>query len=418
MKIFDIREFGAIGDGKTMNTAAIQAAIDACAEAGGGRVLLSEGTYLTASIVLKSFVDFHIEATAVLLGSPNCEDYPHWKTKHMDDTLLPRRRASALIFAEECENVSITGLGAIDANGEAFVEIAPNPTQWKKYQRIHDNTPPRVVFFAGCRNLRLEDITIRNTPGGWAVFLHDCDDAAVTRIHIKANLEYPNNDGLHINCSRDITVSDCNITASDDALIVRANSSSLPENKVSERIAITNCNLISHCGAIRLGWLNDGIIRNCTFSDLTVTDSRNVVLVTLPWRGPDRIPDEGREESHIENISFDNIIADRLHSHPIRIKIDDHENTRVKKGVIRSIFFRGVHCRGAEWPSIEGRSDFPVENLSFSHCSFEKVPYDSSFGPLRFLPEECRVCEPCGKELFSHVKNLMLDETTFSDNFA
>ena len=128
MKTFDIREFGAIGDGTTLNTEAIQKAIDTCAEV-GGRVLISEGTYMTGSIVLKSNVDLHIERTATLLGSPDCNDYPEFEKKHVCVEKLPRSRGAALIYAEECENISITGMGKIDANGYSFVEEC-EPYHW------------------------------------------------------------------------------------------------------------------------------------------------------------------------------------------------------------------------------------------------------------------------------------------------
>ena len=87
--VFDVRDFGAKGDGVTLNTVAIQKAIDACAEQGGGRVLVENGTYMTGTVILYSNVNLHIEANAVLLGSPDCADYPERETKHVESKLLP-----------------------------------------------------------------------------------------------------------------------------------------------------------------------------------------------------------------------------------------------------------------------------------------------------------------------------------------
>ena len=415
--IFDVRDYGAVGDGKTFDTQAIQRCVDACAAAGGGRVLLENGVFLTGTLILKSYIDFHISANATLLGSPNCEDYPPLLgLKHIDAEKCPRKRASCLLFAEEAEGLSVSGLGQIDGNGQHFVKLRTDGNSWKRYERINAETPPRVVFLCGCRHCRLENISIVNQPSGWAYWIHDCDDIAMNALTVKASLEYPNNDGIHINSSRDITVTNCNITASDDALIVRANNVTLPENKVCERVAVTNCNLISHCGGIRIGWINDGTVRNCTFSDLTITDSRNGVLITMPWRGPDRIPDEGREESVIENITFDNLVMDRIHDHPVRIKIDDREGTRVRCKRVSRLFFRGIKCRGLQFPSLEGSRRCKLEDIYFNDCIFEKEDRSAEYGELVFDPAQFTCKEIHGECFMAKVHNLYLENTRFIDS--
>ena len=148
--VFNIKDFGAVADGKTLNTAAIQKAIDACFANGGGQVLVEGGVYMFGTIVLHSNIELHIDATATLLGSPRCEDYPERdNVRHVDTKKLPRWRNACYIYAEESENISITGMGKIDCNGKSFVEPRENPTHWL-FKRIDAPTPPRVVFFAGC----------------------------------------------------------------------------------------------------------------------------------------------------------------------------------------------------------------------------------------------------------------------------
>lgn len=417
MLTFDVRDYGAVGDGETMNTQAIQSAIDACAEAGGGRVVLENGVYLTCPIRLRSYVELHLEANATLLGSPNCEDYHKWDDlKILNQENLPRGSAACLVFAEACHHIALTGRGTIDANGEHFVKLVPEETrnQWKPYERINTSTPPRVVFFACCQKVLVEDVTLTNAPGGWAYFIHDCDDVRMTRLTVDTDLRYPNNDGIHINCSRDVNVSDCNIVSSDDALIVRANSYSLPENKVCERITISNCNLTSHCGGIRLGWIKDGTIRDCSFSNLVMTLCRNGVLMTYPWRGPDRIADEGREKTLIENIHFENIIMDRTYSHPIRLKVDDHENTRADMAGIRKLYFHGIHARALAWPSLEGRPDCRPDEIEMTDCSFELMKRTPEFDPYHTIPNPIRK-EIYGQQIFSNISNLRMNNTVFSE---
>ena len=163
---FDVIDYINLTNEKRIFTKAIQSAIDACAAAGGGRVIIKNGVYRIGTIILKSNVNLHIEEGAVLLGSPDCSDYPERpNVKHVDSSMLPRRRNACLIFAEECENISITGMGKIDCNGKAFVRTVENPTYWT-YHRIKAPTPPRVVFFAGCKNVKITDITMVNQPAG------------------------------------------------------------------------------------------------------------------------------------------------------------------------------------------------------------------------------------------------------------
>ena len=134
--IYDIRNYGAIGDGVTLNTKAIQAAIDDAAANGGGTVLLENGVFKTGSIILKSFVELHLAANGVLLGSEQCEDYPEKENLcHVETTLLPRARNASLIFAEESTHISITGTGTIDCNGKSFVQRKAEAVRGWQYVR-------------------------------------------------------------------------------------------------------------------------------------------------------------------------------------------------------------------------------------------------------------------------------------------
>ena len=373
--IFDIKNYGAIGDGKTLNTVAIQKAIDDCAKQGGGRVLLENGTFMTGTLFLHSNVDLHIEANAVLLGSPDCADYPEHETKHVDSALLPRWRNACLIYADECENIALTGMGTIDCNGTHFVrELPPEEVKSWKYVRFFDRpTPPRCVFFTGCKNVKIEDITMVNQPAGWSYWIHDCDYVTCDKLKINASVDYPNNDGIHINSSRNVTVSNCSITCGDDCLIIRANNVSLKENKVCERVVITNCNLTSYSAGIRIGWMNDGVIRNCSVSNVVMTDCTTGVSIMLPYLKPNRaVPgssDQGREATLIENMSFNNIIMDKQCDSPIKIVISEDEGTRCE--AIRNIYFNNVHSRGPSLPKLVGRPSCHFKNIWFTDCSFE-----------------------------------------------
>ena len=420
----DVSKIGAIGDGSYLNTTIIQKAIDDCNAAGGGRVILSGGIYLTGKLIMKSNVTLHITSGTTLLGSYEYENYPETEhVKHVDSSLLPRGNNTCLIFADECENIAITGDGIIDCNGDKYVEPHKgNVTGWP-YKRIDAPTPPRAVFFTGCKNIKVEDITMINQPAGWSYWIHDCDYVIFDKIKIIANVNYPNNDGVHINCSRNVTISNSSMTCGDDCIVVRANSISLKENKVCEKVVVTNCNLTSYASGIRIGWINDGTIRNCTFSNIVMTDTTYGISIVLPYRKlvhhnvtfPDpNVPvstDVGREETLIENLSFNNIVMDKNYSASVKIIIDDNPDVGCK--AIRNIYFSNLHARGPVLPHIEGRENCHLNDIWFSDCSFE-VTDGSEFDNWS---NHGAICHPRGQHFnmyTRHVDNLHLNNTVIS----
>ena len=407
--IYDVRNYGAVGDGKTLNTAAIQKAIDDCASKNGGTVLLEDGIYMTGSIILRSNVNLHIEQNAVLLGSPNCGDYPEKQNlKHVISENLPRTRNASMIFAEECENISITGMGKIDCNGTRFVREKQGEWTGWRFERIDAPTPPRVVFFAGCRNIKIEDITMLNQPSGWSYWIHDCDYVVFDKCKILAEVRYPNNDGIHINSSRNVTVSNCDIVTGDDCIVVRANNRSLAENKVCEKVTVTNCNLTSYSGGIRIGWISDGVIKNCTFSNLVMTDTVIGISIVLPDFS--KVPDRGREDTLIENLLFNNIVMDKIYGRPIKIYIGQTDGTRCE--AIRNIYFSKVVASGLEFPYLCGRKDNKIRNIYFNDCRFEclsdeELPNFRQHGAADWDRSH-------GVPIFDNIENIVFNNTNFS----
>ena len=420
MKIYDIRDFGAVADGVTMNTQAIQAAIDAANQAGGGKVIVADGTYKTGTIVLKDEVELHLESNATILGSEKCEDYPeHYDAKHVDVPLLPRWRSSCLIFADECKNIALTGRGTIDCNGTHFVEKKEKAFMGWAYTRKSEPTPPRAVFFTGCRDVRIEGVKMINQPSGWSYWIHDCDYVHITGLDICADVNYPNNDGIHINSSRHVTVSDCNITCGDDSIILRANNASLKENKVCEFVTITNCNLTSYACGVRLAWTNDGTIRNCTLSNLVMNDcSLGISLSLPPFKRKNEMDhsssigsDVGREATLVENISFSNIVMDKQYGSPISITLSPEEC--VKVSAVRNLYFNNIHSRGPQWPVFHGREDCPIENIYFNNCTFEQTD-GSEFEEGVFHGPVSQNTSEQAPMSFYNIRGLHMNNTTFT----
>ncbi len=404
---FDIRDYGARGDGKLLNTTFIQKAIDDCSAAGGGRVVVEGGTYMTGTVLLKSGVELHIEANAVLMGSPEWSD---WKdqpnAKHIDTKFCPRNRSAALIFADEATNIAITGRGTIHGNGMSFVERDPASAGRQFRRRLGlDKSPPRLVLFAGCHRVKVVDVNISYPPAGWSFWVHDCDDVVFDRVSIVVDVDFSNADGIHINCSRDVRISNCDIETGDDCIIVRANSASLKENKPCERVTVVNCNLRSYSSAVRIGWMNDGVIRDCTFSNLTVRDSVCGVGLLLPCGGPrEKMPDQGREATLVENLIFSNIVMDRIYARPVYVEISPKKATLVER--VRNLKFHNIYSRGLMKPVVSAPRPGIVSDIAFTGCRFEIDPAGKSAyrngGEVGFA--SCQRFE--GREHGKNVENL------------
>ena len=205
------------------------------------------------------------------MASDRTADYPEIKSDIWNWQLAPRRNSRCFIYAEGASRIAITGRGMIECPGARVCELY-NSTLWK-YRRKEEHFPPRMVLLVCCTDVVLRDFTIKDAAAGWATWILGCRDVNVDNVTMDADLDLPNSDGLHINCSQDVTVSNCRIRTGDDALIIRAYTSVLKNPTPCERIAVTNCTLTSHSSGIRLAWANDGIMRNCVLSNITIADS-------------------------------------------------------------------------------------------------------------------------------------------------
>jgi polygalacturonase len=229
------RDFGAKGDGSTKDTAAIQKAIDACAAKGGGTVLLTAGTYLSAPIVLKSNIELHLDKGATLLGSPDHADYPA-KTEFR----LPGLQS--LVSATNAENVAITGEGTIDGQGESW---------WQEARTVHDagvmgnpHPRPRLVVFDHCKHVRIEGVTIQNSPF-WQVVPYYSDDVIIRNVRILAPPRAPNTDAVDPFSSSHMVIDHLYADTGDDDIAIKSGAINSPggDDPVHD-IVITDCTFL------------------------------------------------------------------------------------------------------------------------------------------------------------------------------
>ena len=228
----DPHGFGARGDGIAKDTAAIQSAIDACAAKGGGTVLLTAGTYLSAPIVLKSNITLELEQGATLLGSPDHADYPA-KTEFR----LPGLQS--LISATNAENVAITGEGTIDGQGESW---------WKMARAVHDagvmgnpHPRPRLVVFDHCKHVRVEGVTIQNSPM-WQLVPYYSDDVLIRNVRILAPQHSPNTDAVDPFSSSNVRIEHLYADVGDDNIAIKSGAINSPGGDEPARdITISDC---------------------------------------------------------------------------------------------------------------------------------------------------------------------------------
>ncbi|MFW6061451.1 MAG: glycoside hydrolase family 28 protein, partial [Planctomycetota bacterium] len=255
-----ITDFGAVADGQTVNTQAIQRAVDAAAADGGGVVIIPAGTFVSGTIYLKSRVTLEVQPAGVLLGSGDIADYPEDYRQRKGD-----RHRHHFLLADDCDNITLRGGGTIDGNGPAFWKEQKGPRQWigAKHPRVSP-----MFEIRNCRDVRIEDVTIRNSPG-WTVHPYCCDRVWIRAIRLLNPLFGPNTDGLDINGCRDVFVSDCHIECGDDAIVLKTTE----DSRSCERVAVSNCVMRTNCVALKCGTESWHDFRQIAFSNCVVYKS-------------------------------------------------------------------------------------------------------------------------------------------------
>ena len=428
---FSIVDFGAKADG-SLSTAAVQKAIDACHDAGGGTVLVPPGEFVIGTVRLKSNVHLHLAPGSVLKGSANLDDYGG------------AGGGRGLFVAEDVANVSVTGFGRVDANGTVFHDPG---TPHVGLERDYDVTftrqgqdfmherfgfedgpiaftrrPGMTFAFFHCENVTLRDLTIADSPS-WSVRFAYCDGVTVDNLKIRNNPLVPNSDGVHFTTSRNARVGNCDFRCGDDALIVATWQDGDPPdvskyrhgNKagLSENVTVTNCVLRSRSAGIRVGYGREPV-RNLTFDNIVIDESNRGIGVFSREPGAD-----------VSNVLFSNIvITTRIHKghwwgkgEPIHVSTLPRFEGK-GTGTIRNVRFRNVIAESETGMVVWGSASNPIENLELSDVQVRigESPIHEIYGGNFDLRPTSRFDTSVFKHdipaLFArHVKGLRIDRT-------
>ncbi len=362
--LLSITDTGAVGDGVTLNTAAIQKAIDTLAGNGGGTLVIPQGKFLSGAIFLKPGVNLHLDAGAILKGSTNIADYPETETRiegHFQ-VWIP-----ALVNASNVDHLRITGEGTIAGGGQPYWDEF-----WKARQAKWDVTNlavkrPRNIFIQYSKDVLISGISLRES-GFWNLHLFRCQHVLVEKVDIRAPLHSPSTDGIDIDSCQNVAVRYSYISVDDDNIGIKGNkgTSALDDKTFppDEHIRISGCTFGLGNSALTLGseatLVRDVIIENC---ELTGTNKNCVLKLKLR-------PDT---EQHYEDITARNITVDNPAAQLISIEswtqFFDLQGRPAPSQWVNDVTMKNITGSLRDFGRVAGPQKSTLSNLTFKNIN-------------------------------------------------
>lgn len=380
-KDFVITQYGAKGNGDTDCTEAFRKAIAACSEAGGGRVVVPEGTYVTGAIHLRSNVNLHVMKGAVISFFTSWEDYLPAVYTRFEGTEC--WNYSPLVYAFAQENIAITGEGVLDGNAgitnwwrwkwtqkadvTSLCDMAEKqvPVEERRFGAGHKLRPNMIQPYR-CKNILIEGVTIKNSPM-WHIHPVLCQNITVRNVTVIGH--GPNNDGCNPESSKDILIENCYFDTGDDCIAIKSgrNADGRRVNVASENIIVRNCTMKDGHGGVVIGSEISGSARNVFVEDC-VMDSPNLD------RGL-RIKTNSMRGGVVENIFMRDVKMPQVRETPLKIDYYYQEgDSGAFPPTVRNIFMTNVLCQKSQYPwHIRGYAHNPVRNVVLTNCVFENT---------------------------------------------
>ncbi|MCX6896595.1 MAG: glycoside hydrolase family 28 protein [Verrucomicrobia bacterium] len=375
----DITRFGAVGDGKTLNTKTIQAAIDRCAASGGGTVVVPKGVFVTGSIFLKQGVNLSVGKNAVLKGSQNTNDYPWIDTRIAG---LEMKWPAALVNADGVTNLQISGAGTIDGSGESW---------WQDYWRVRalekdgidphfKVARPRLVHIIRSEKVLVKDVTLKDSAF-WNLQLTYCDGVEVRGVKVRVTggkVRAASTDGIDVDSTRNVLIADCDIECDDDGICLKSgrDADGLRVNRPTENVIIRNCRVTRAAGLVVIGSETSGGIRHVRVEDCFAGSGCSEVVRFKTRMGRGGV---------VEDIVYENIQADGVRQ-VFNFNMDSFATTwlpeefrapvseELGRPVFRDITVRNLTAKNCEAAGhIVGLLESPIINLTLENVDIRNA---------------------------------------------
>ncbi|MGK9477837.1 glycoside hydrolase family 28 protein [Melioribacter sp. OK-6-Me] len=367
-KEYNVLKFGATGDGKTLDTKAIQEAIDrAYASGGNAKVIIPEGyKFLIGTIVLQSGIEFFIDQGAELIISTNQSDYKN----------------STVFYAEGAEGLTISGYGNIEGRATEFMSHYEEENEWW----IPKEWRPKMFILKECKNLQLKDFSFSKAPE-WGVHMLGCENVLVDGIRVRNYLDVPNSDGIDPDHCRKVEIKNCDIVCGDDAIVVKATRQE-KDYGASSDIRVYDCILETQDSGLKIGTETTSNINNVVFENCKIKSSCRGINIQL------------RDNGIVSDIAFRNIeFISRYHSDPWWGRGEAISFTAIPRnpdtnsGIIRNILVKNVFGKAENSIRINGTKESIIENVTLENVSVKFERWTKYKGGL-FDNRPTKVYEP------------------------
>jgi len=356
--------FGARPDGATLATAAIQAAIDACAKRGGGIVLLPPGAYLSGTLVLRDHITLRIQPGAALVASPRIEDFQPFPAADVPKIAVDGSTQNKgngpyhLIHGDGVKDVAVDGGGEIRGGGAAYWDRTADGAVVSRRPR-----PSPLIEFVASKQLRIENLTITGAAG-WTVHPLESDGVVIRNLRIFNDPLGPNTDGVNIDSTRNVIVSDVHVESGDDCVVLKTTGRRGKPVLPTENVLITNLVCSSDDQGFKIGTESLGDFRNITLSGATIYHAPGIY----------RPPTAAISMSMVDGASFENVIVSNVVIRDARTPLFLRLGNRGRgqavptPGTLKHVVFSNIIATGGDLASsITGLPGHPVEDVALSN---------------------------------------------------
>ncbi|HEX9047373.1 MAG TPA: glycosyl hydrolase family 28 protein, partial [Verrucomicrobiae bacterium] len=363
-KTFDVRDFGAKGDGVTLDTAAIQNAIDAAAAEKGKVLIPSRHTFLVATLELKPGIEFHLSGT--LLISTNQGDYA----------------GDGVIMASNAANLKIAGSGKILGQSLSYMTNYDAPNEWWLFKEWR----PKMFVLTGCTNLIVRDITFADAPF-WGLHMLGCENVLVENVTVNNRLDVPNDDGIDPDHCRNVEIRDCHITGGDDAIVVKSTRQA-SDFGLCANIHVHDCVIRTQDAGLKIGTETTGDIHDILFERCQILSSSRGLCIQL------------RDEGSISNVVFRDIkFLSRYHSDPWWGRGEAISFTAIPRtatnrlGTLHNVLVQNISGLAENSIRVNGAPDSHIADVQFKDVSVKFARWTKYHGGV-YDNRPTKVLEP------------------------